>query len=222
MERRPQTIHLDEICGRNPRITRATFAADQRPRTLVPVSWRCWRACDGHRPGDGSRLLRASRRSQALPRMTMPSRRGWAACAPSTSSPLSARAAPGGHRRRPTSRSFVNWVFAAPRTCSVGGAGPGKRLGQRVLWDAIVDAAGPHGHEVVALTARLLDYTNLASYQLEKASGRLFARSDGSGQAVAMGFEPDANYVVVAVGLVTQPADPGSLTPLSGALERRA
>ncbi len=34
MERRPQTIHLDEICGRNPRITRATFAADQRPRTL--------------------------------------------------------------------------------------------------------------------------------------------------------------------------------------------
>src|SRR5882724_6254002 len=35
MERRPQTIHLDKICGRNPRITRATFAADQRSRTLV-------------------------------------------------------------------------------------------------------------------------------------------------------------------------------------------
>src|SRR5712691_12155947 len=34
MERGPQALHLDEICGRNPRITRATFAADQRSRTL--------------------------------------------------------------------------------------------------------------------------------------------------------------------------------------------
>src|SRR5882724_10570258 len=47
MERRPQTIHLDKICGRNPRITRATFAADQRSRTLgdllrmgrLPEAW---------------------------------------------------------------------------------------------------------------------------------------------------------------------------------------
>jgi sugar diacid utilization regulator len=123
----------------------------------------------------------------------------------------------------------------------------GMWLGQRVLWDAIVDAAGSHGHEVVvALTAHLLDYTHLASYQLEKAyaetqrqietmgeqtrleffedalSGRLFARSDGPGQAVAMGFEPDANYVVVVVGLATQPADPENLAPLREALERRA
>jgi len=123
----------------------------------------------------------------------------------------------------------------------------GMRLGQRVLWDAIDDAAGPHGHQVVvALTAHLLDYTHLASYQLEKAyaqtqaqiqttgqqtrleffedalSGRLFARSDGPGQAVALGFEPDAAYVVAAVGLATQPADPGNLAPLRGALEHRA
>src|SRR5712692_4074863 len=35
MERGPQTIHLDEICGRNTRITRATSPADQRPGTLV-------------------------------------------------------------------------------------------------------------------------------------------------------------------------------------------
>jgi len=123
----------------------------------------------------------------------------------------------------------------------------GIRLGQRVLWDAIDNAAGPHGHEVVvALTAHLLDYTHLASYQLERAytetqrqietvgeqtrleffedalSGRLFARSDGPGQAVAMGFEPDATYVVVVVGLATQPADPENLAPLRGALERRA
>lgn len=123
----------------------------------------------------------------------------------------------------------------------------GMRLGQRVLWDAIVDAAGPHRHEVVvALTAHLLDYADLAGCHLERAyaqasrqietmgeqarleffedalSGRLFARSDGPGQAVAMGFEPDANYVAVVVGLATQPADPESLAPLHGALERRA
>jgi sugar diacid utilization regulator len=123
----------------------------------------------------------------------------------------------------------------------------GMRLGQRVLWDAIDDAAGPHGHQVVvALTAHLLDYTHLASYQLERAyaqtqrqiettgqqtrleffedalSGRLFARPDGPGQAVALGFEPDATYVVAVVGLATQPADPDNLAPLHGALERRA
>jgi sugar diacid utilization regulator len=123
----------------------------------------------------------------------------------------------------------------------------GTRLAQRVMWDAIVDAAGPHGHEVVvALTAHLLDYVHLASCQLERAyaetqrqietiaqqtrleffedalSGRLFARSDGAGQAVAMGFEPDASYIVVVVGLATQPADPDILAPLRGALERRA
>jgi hypothetical protein len=123
----------------------------------------------------------------------------------------------------------------------------GLRLGQRVLWDAIVDAAGPRGHEVVvALTAHLLDYTHLAGYQLERAyaetqrqiramgeqtrieffedalSGRLFARSDGPGQAVAMGFEPDANYVVAVVGLAAQPTDPENLASLRGALERRA
>jgi hypothetical protein len=123
----------------------------------------------------------------------------------------------------------------------------GMRLGQRVLWDAIDDVAGPHGHPVVvALTAHLLDYTHLASYQLEKAytqaqaqieatgqqtrleffedalSGRLFARPDGPGQVVALGFEPDATYVVAAVGLATQPADPGNLAPLRGALEHRA
>ena len=123
----------------------------------------------------------------------------------------------------------------------------GMRLGQRVLWDAIADAAGPHGGEVVvALTGYLLDYTHLAGCQLETAyaeaqrqirtmgeqareeffedalSGRLFARSDGPGQAVALGFEPDANYVVVAVGLATQPAGPGNLAPLRSALERRA
>jgi DNA-binding PucR family transcriptional regulator len=123
----------------------------------------------------------------------------------------------------------------------------GMRLGQRALWDAIDDAAGPHGHQVVvALTAHLLDYTHLAGYQLEKAyaqtqrliettgqqtrleffedalSGRLFARPDGPGQAVALGFEPDATYVVAAVSLATQPADPDNLAPLRGALERRA
>ena len=123
----------------------------------------------------------------------------------------------------------------------------GMQLGQRVLWNAIVDAAGPHGHEVVvALTARMLDYTHLAGYQLEMAyseaqrqirtvgeqarveffedalSGRLFARSDGPGQAAALGFEPDTNYVVVAVGLSTQPANPENLAPLRGAFERRA
>ena len=123
----------------------------------------------------------------------------------------------------------------------------GMRLGQRVLWDAIDDAAGPHGHQaVVALTTHLLDYTHLASYQLEKAyaqtqrqiettgqqtrleffedalSGRLFARPDGPGQAVALGFEPDATYVVAVVGLASQPADPDNLAPLRGALERRA
>jgi sugar diacid utilization regulator len=123
----------------------------------------------------------------------------------------------------------------------------GMRLGQRVLWDAIDDAAGPHGREVVVvLTAHLLDYTHLAGYQLEKAyvqtqrqieatsqqtrleffedalSGRLFARPDGPGQAVALGFEPDATYVVAVVGLATQPADPDNLAPLRGALESRA
>jgi DNA-binding PucR family transcriptional regulator len=123
----------------------------------------------------------------------------------------------------------------------------GMRLGQRVLWDAIVEAAGPHGHQVVvALTAHLLDYTDLASCQLELAyaeasrrvravgeqarleffedalSGRLFARPDCLGQAVAMGFEPDASYVAAAVGLATQPADPDHLAPVRGALERRA
>ena len=98
----------------------------------------------------------------------------------------------------------------------------------------------------MALTAHLLDYTHLASCQMEKAyaetqrqietigkqtrlgffedalSGRLFARSDGPGHAVALGFEPDANYVVMVVGLATQPADPQTLAPLCGALERRA
>jgi hypothetical protein len=123
----------------------------------------------------------------------------------------------------------------------------GMRLGQRVLWDAIDDAAGPHGHEVVvALTAHLLDYTHLASYQLEKAyvqtrrqiettgqqtrleffedalSGQLFARCDGPGRAVALGFEPDATYVVAVLGLATEPADPDNLAPLRAALECRA
>jgi len=102
----------------------------------------------------------------------------------------------------------------------------GMRLAQRVVWDAIVDAAGPHGHEVVvALTGHLLDYFHQAGCQLEKSyaetqgqiramgeqtrleffedalSDRLFARSDGPAQAIALGFEPDANYVVAVVGL---------------------
>lgn len=121
------------------------------------------------------------------------------------------------------------------------------RLGQRVLWEAIVDAAGPGGQEVVVtLTAPLLDYTHAAGYQLESSyaeaqrqissageqtrreffddalSGRLFARPDGPGQAAAMGFEPDATYVVAAIGLATQPADPKNLAPLREAFERRA
>jgi len=123
----------------------------------------------------------------------------------------------------------------------------GMRLAQRVVWDAIVDAAGPHGHEVVvALTGHLLDYFHQAGCQLEKSyaetqgqiramgeqtrleffedalSDRLFARSDGPAQAIALGFEPDANYVVAVVGLATQPADPENLVPLHRALEHRA
>src|SRR5712691_2726514 len=38
MERGPQTIHMDEVCGRNTRITRATYAADQRPGTLAATA----------------------------------------------------------------------------------------------------------------------------------------------------------------------------------------
>src|SRR6266704_1015456 len=42
MERGPQALHLDEICGRNPRITRATFAADQRSRTIATLRRLPW------------------------------------------------------------------------------------------------------------------------------------------------------------------------------------
>lgn len=50
MERRPQTLHLDKVCGRNPRITRATFAADQRSRTLVTCGTPLRLACTSAPP----------------------------------------------------------------------------------------------------------------------------------------------------------------------------
>ena len=52
MERGPQTIYLDEDCGRNTRIARPTFAANQRSRTLA------WLAFDLDKPDRAALLYR--------------------------------------------------------------------------------------------------------------------------------------------------------------------
>jgi DNA-binding PucR family transcriptional regulator len=125
----------------------------------------------------------------------------------------------------------------------------GLRVGQQVLWNAMVAEAGPgaEGHAAaVAPTACPIDYTEAVSCELERSyaerqqllartgelaqreffeatlSGRLFAHDDAAGRAATAGFVLDADYVVAAVALRAELADRTGLDLLRAALERRA